>query len=162
MGPALGRLARHDPFGHLYLHTIMMILVSVATTSFDILLVFSLPSCLHLRATPFSAEGVGTGAYSPYSADTSPDTDLHSGYCVHEEVSHHARTIVFTVVGCLVCLSGLRPVLPPQPAAPAHGRSHEPTDARQRGYEASRSCSWPFSVRAIEEDMLTPVTLRFS
>jgi hypothetical protein len=36
-----------------------MVLASVATTSFDILLLFSLPSCLHLRATPFSAEGVG-------------------------------------------------------------------------------------------------------
>jgi hypothetical protein len=31
---------------------------------------------------------------------------------------------------------------PIQPATPAHGRSHEPTDARRREYEASRSCFW--------------------
>jgi hypothetical protein len=49
---------------------------------------------------------------------------------VHEYVSHHACTIVFAVVGRPVRLPGLRPILPPQPAAPAHGRSREPTDAR--------------------------------
>jgi hypothetical protein len=59
-----GWLARHDPFGHLYLRMIMMVLDSVATTSFIILLLFSLPSCLHLRATPFLEEGVGGGASS--------------------------------------------------------------------------------------------------
>jgi hypothetical protein len=41
-----------------------MVLASVATTSFDILLLFSLPSCLHLRATPFSVEGIRAGASS--------------------------------------------------------------------------------------------------
>jgi hypothetical protein len=56
---------------------------------------------------------------------------------VHEDVSHYARTIVFAIVGRPVPLPGLRPVLPPQPAAPAHGRSREPTDARRRGYRAS-------------------------
>jgi hypothetical protein len=60
---------------------------------------------------------------------------------VHEDVSHHARTIVFAVVGRPVHLPGLRLVLPPQPAAPAHGRSREPTDARRHGYDMSRSCS---------------------
>jgi hypothetical protein len=43
-------------------------------------------------------------------------------------------TIVFAVVGRLVRLPGLHPVLPPQPAAPAHGRNREPTDARRHGY----------------------------
>jgi hypothetical protein len=57
-----------------------MVLASVATTSFAILLFFSLPSCLHLRATTFSAEGVGVGASSSYSFDTSPDTDSRSVY----------------------------------------------------------------------------------
>jgi hypothetical protein len=33
---------------------------------------------------------------------------------------------------------------------------------RQRGYGTSRSCSWPFSVRAVEEDMVTSATLRLS
>jgi hypothetical protein len=37
---------------------------------------------------------------------------------VHENVSHHACTIVFAVVGRPVRLSGLSPVLPPQPTAP--------------------------------------------
>jgi hypothetical protein len=54
---------------------INMDIASVATTLLAILLLFSLPSCLHLRATPFSAEGVGTDAYSSYSSDTSLDTD---------------------------------------------------------------------------------------
>jgi hypothetical protein len=43
MSPASGRLARHNPFGHLYLHTIMMVLASVATTSFIVLLLFLSP-----------------------------------------------------------------------------------------------------------------------
>jgi hypothetical protein len=50
----------------------------------------------------------------------------------------------------------------PQPAAPAHGRSREPTDARRRWYGASQSCSWHFSVHAVEEDMVAPATLRLS
>ena len=81
---------------------------------------------------------------------------------VHEDVSHHARTIVFVVVRRPVRLPGLRPVLPPQPVAPAHGRSREPTNARRRGYGASWSCSWPFSMRVVEEDMVAPATLRLS
>jgi hypothetical protein len=96
MGRVSGRLARHDPFGHLYLCTIMMVLVSVATTLFVILLLFSLPSCLHLRVTPFSAEGVGAGASSSYSSDTSPDTDSHSGYCTSTRTFHIMRTLSFS------------------------------------------------------------------
>jgi hypothetical protein len=108
------RLARHGLFGHLYLRTIMMVLTRVTTTSFAILQLFSLPSCLHLRATPFSTEGVGACAFSPYSSDTSPDTDSRSGYCTSTRTfSHHARTIVFAVVGHPVRLPGLRPVLRP-------------------------------------------------
>jgi hypothetical protein len=162
MGRASGRLARHDPFGHLYLRTIMMIIVSVATTSFAILLLFSLPSCLHLRATPFSTEGVGAGVSSPYSSDTSPDTDSRSGYCTSTRTFHIMHASVFAIIGHLVRLPSLRAVLPPQPAAPAHGHSREPTNTRPRGYRASRSCSWPFSVPAVEEDMVAPATLRLS
>jgi hypothetical protein len=65
---------------------------------------------------------------------------------VHDDVSHHMRTIVFAVVGRPIRLPGLRSILPPQPVAPTHGRSREPTNAPRRGYGASRSCSWPFSV----------------
>jgi hypothetical protein len=88
MGRSPNQPARHDPFGHLYLRTIMMVLASVATTSFVLLLLFSLPSCLHLRPTPFSAEGVGACASSPYSFDTSPDTDSRSGYCTSTRTFH--------------------------------------------------------------------------
>jgi hypothetical protein len=63
-------------FGHLYLRTIMMIIVSVVATSFAIMLLFSFPSYLRLHATPFSAEGVGAGASSPCLSDT----DLRSSY----------------------------------------------------------------------------------
>jgi hypothetical protein len=49
---------------------------------------------------------------------------------VHEDVSHHACTIIFAVVGHPVRVPGLRSVLPPQPTAPAHGHSREPTDTR--------------------------------
>jgi hypothetical protein len=51
MGRASARLARHVPFGHLYPRMIMMVLASISTTSFAILLLFSLPSSLHLHAT---------------------------------------------------------------------------------------------------------------
>jgi hypothetical protein len=96
MGRASNRLAGHGPFGHLYLHTIMMVLNSVAITSFTILLLFSLPSCLHLRATPFSAEGVGACTSSPYSSNTSPDTDSRSGYCTSKRTFHIMRTPSFS------------------------------------------------------------------
>jgi hypothetical protein len=95
MGCASGRLARHGPFDLLYLRTIMMVLASVATTSFTILLLFSLPSCLHLRTTLFSAEGVGADASFPYSSDTSLDTDSRSGYCMSKRTFHIMRTPSF-------------------------------------------------------------------
>jgi hypothetical protein len=120
-----------------------MVLASVATTSFAILLLFSLPSCLHLRTTPFSAEGVEACASSPYSSDTSPDTDSRSGYCTSTKTFHIMRAPSFSSSVRPIRLPDLRPVLPPQPTAPppAHGGSREPTDARRRGYGASRSCS---------------------
>jgi hypothetical protein len=51
MGRAPDQPARHDPFGHLYLHTITMTLASFVATSFAIMLLFSLPSYLRLRDT---------------------------------------------------------------------------------------------------------------
>jgi hypothetical protein len=73
-----------------------MVFASVATTSFAILLLFSLPSCLILRATPFSAEGVGADASSPYSSDISPDTDSCSGYCTSTRTFHIMRASLFS------------------------------------------------------------------
>jgi hypothetical protein len=157
MGRASVRLARHGLFGHLYLRTIMVVLASVAHLS--PFYFFSLPSWLYLRATHSRQRAY---ASSPYSSDTSLDTDSRSGYCTSTRMFHIMRTIIFAIVGRLVRLPGLRLILPPQPAALAHGRSHEPTDARQRGYRVSQSCSWPLSVRAVEQDMVTPVMLRLS
>jgi hypothetical protein len=72
----------------------MMVLASVATTSFTILIIFSLPSCLRLRATPFSAEGVGVGDSSPYLSDT----DSRSGYCTSTRTFHsmHASSFLLS------------------------------------------------------------------
>ena len=159
MGRASGRLARNSSFGHLYLRTIMMILVSVVTTSFAILLLFSLSSCLHLCATPFSTEGVGAGAYSPYSSDT----DSRSGYCTSTKTFHIMRAPSFSPSSDIsFVFSAFALFFLPNLLPPAHGRSREPTDAYRREYGVSRSCSWLFSVRAVEEDMVAPVTLRLS
>jgi hypothetical protein len=74
----------------------MMVLVLVAAISFAILLLFYLPSCLRFRATPLSAEGVGASASSPYSSDTSSDTDLRSGYCTSTRTFHNMRAPSFS------------------------------------------------------------------
>jgi hypothetical protein len=96
MGRALGQPARHGPFGHLYLRTIMMVLTSVVATLFAILLLFSLPSCLRLRDTPFSAEGVGADMSSPYSSDSSPDIDPRNGYFMSTRTFHSMRAPSFS------------------------------------------------------------------
>jgi hypothetical protein len=57
---------------------------------------FSLPSCLHLRATPFSIEGVGACASSLYSSDTSPDIDSRSVYCTSTRTFHIMRASSFS------------------------------------------------------------------
>jgi hypothetical protein len=142
MGRALGLPVIHDPFGHLYLCTIMMVHASVAATSFVILLLFSLPSCLHLRATPFSAENMGAGASSPYSSNTSPDTNPRSGYCTSTRTFHSMRAPSFSpssdvsFVFPSFALFFLPNLLPP-----AHGLSRVSTDELRHGYGASRSCS---------------------
>jgi hypothetical protein len=97
MGRASARPARHGSFGHLYLRTIMIILASVVATSFAIGLAFSLPSCLRLRATPFSAESVGACASSPHSSDTSPNTDPCSDYCASTRTLHSMRVPSFSL-----------------------------------------------------------------
>jgi hypothetical protein len=73
-----------------------MVLVSVVATSFAIVLLFSLPSYLRLRATSFSTEGVGASASSPYSSDTSPNTDPHSGYCTSTKTFHSIHAPSFS------------------------------------------------------------------
>jgi hypothetical protein len=73
----------------------MMILDSDSSTSFVILPFFSFPLCLRLRATPFSAHGVGAGASCPYSSDTNPDTDPRD-YCTSTRTFHIIRAPLFS------------------------------------------------------------------
>jgi hypothetical protein len=162
MGRASGQLVRHDSFGHLYLHTIMMVLASVATILFVILLFLSLLMPLPLHH-PILSRGHRSIRLLSVFVRHQPDTDSRSGYCTSTRTFHIMRAPSFSpIVGCPVRLSSLRPVLPSQPVALGHGRNREPTDARRRGYDVSWSRSWPFFVRVIEEDMVTPVTLRLS
>jgi hypothetical protein len=162
LGRVSGQPVIHDSFSYLYLRTIMMVLASVVATSFTLLL-FSLPSCLRLRATPFSPEGVGAGVSSPYSSNTSPDTDPRSGYCTSMKTFHSMRTPSFSMSSDVPFVFPAFTLffLPPNywPCPLSQPRA---TDALRRGYGASRSCSSPFFVRAAEEDMVAPATLRLS
>jgi hypothetical protein len=141
---------------------IMMVLPSVATTSFAILL----SSLSPLMSPPSRHPIIGRGhesrrllpVFIRHQPRHRPARLLH----VHENVSHHARTIVFTVVGRPIRLPGLCHVLSPQPTSPAHGHRREPTEAHRRGYGVTRSCSWPFFMRAAEEDTVAFATLRLS
>jgi hypothetical protein len=45
---------------------------------------------------PFSVEGVGAGASSPYSSNSSPDTDPRSGYCTSTRVFHSMHAPSFS------------------------------------------------------------------
>jgi hypothetical protein len=117
-GPAtikwvVSRPDRHDPFGHLYLHTIMMVLGSVVATSFVILLLFSL-HVSHFRQRAW--EQTPPPRIRPTLAPTPPRTMaiVHPRGCF-TTCTHHR----FAVVGRLVRLFGLRHVLPPQPTTPA-------------------------------------------
>jgi hypothetical protein len=80
---------------------------------------------------------------------------------VHEDISHHAHHR-FHRRRTYRTSSRPSPCSSSPTCCPAHGRSREPTDARRRRYGASWSCSCHFCVRAVEEDMVAPVTLRLS
>jgi hypothetical protein len=79
-----------------------------------------------------------------YSGKTGP----HSGYCTSTGTFHSMRApssspssdVPFVFLDFAMFFL---PNLLPSPTVAA---------ARRRGYRASRSCSWPFSVRAAEED----------
>jgi hypothetical protein len=95
----------------------------------------------------------------PYSSDTSPDTDSRSGYCMSTRTFHIMRALSFLPLSDVpfvfpaFVLFFIPNLLPPPTVA---------ADARRCEYEANRSCSWPFSVRAVEEDMVVPAMLRLS
>jgi hypothetical protein len=157
----LGKGVSLFPFHHLYLRMVMIVLASVAPPRSPFY--FFSPLTPPPPRNPILDRGRRSIRLLPVFVRHQPRHRLAQWLLhVHEDVSHHARTIVFAVVGRPVRLPGLRPVLPLQPATSAHGRSREPTDARRRGYRASRSCSWYFSVCAVEEDMVASVTLRLS
>jgi hypothetical protein len=122
----------------------------------------SLSSCIHLRATPFSVESVGAGASSTYSSDTNPDTDSCSGYCTSTRTFHSMHAPLFSLSSDVSFVFPAFACSSSPTYYPAHGCSREPTDARRRGYGASRPCSWPFSVCAAEDDTVAPATLRLS
>jgi hypothetical protein len=129
MGRASGRPIRHSPFGHLYLCTIMMVLDSVAATSFAILLLFSLPLGLRLHATPFSVEGMRAGFSSrirptPAPTSTRAVAIARPRECFTVCAHHHFRRRRMSRSS-----SRPSPCLPPQPTAPTHDHSREPTDA---------------------------------
>jgi hypothetical protein len=112
----------------------MMVLASVVATSFVILLLFSLPSCLRLHATP-SRQRAWEQAPPPRIRSTPAPTPTRAvaiarprgcfTACTHHRFRCHRMS-----------RSSFRPspCSSSQPAAPAHGHSREPTDARRRGY----------------------------
>jgi hypothetical protein len=141
MGRASRRLARHCSFGHLYLRTIMMVLALVATSSFAILLLFSLPSCLHLRATPFSTEGVGACASFLYLSDA----NSRSGYCTSTRMFHIMRApsflqssdVLFVFPGCALLF--LPNLLPPPTVIAASRPTLVDAGTRRVGHAPSLS-----------------------
>jgi hypothetical protein len=96
-----------------------MVLASVATTSFVILLLFSLPH-----------------ASSPYSSDTSPDTDSRSAYCTSTRTFHIMCAPSFSPSSDILSSSRPSPCSSSPTYCPTHGRNREPTDARRHGYDA--------------------------
>jgi hypothetical protein len=104
----------------------MMVLVSVVVTSFAILL-FSLPSCIRLCATPFSVEAVGASASSPYSSDTSPDTHPRSGYYTSTRTFHTMRAPSFLLSSDVPFIFPAFAMFFLPNLLPTHGRSREPT-----------------------------------
>jgi hypothetical protein len=139
MGRASDRLARHGPSGQLYLRTIMMVLGPVATFSFVILLLFSLPSCLHLRTTTFSAEGVGAYISSPYLSDA----DSRSGYCTSIRTYHIMRAPSFlpsrtSHSSCRPSPCSFSPTCCPRPRS--QPRADRRSSTRVRGESVMLSC----------------------
>jgi hypothetical protein len=98
---------------------------------------------------PILGRGHHRGASSPYSYNTSLDIDLRSGYCTSTRTFHSMIALSFSpssgvpFVFLAFTLFFLPNLLPPP-----HDHSREPTNALRCGYGVSRSCSWPFFVRA--------------
>lgn len=161
MGCAPDQPARHDPFDHLYIRTIMMILALVAATSFVILFLFLSPLMPLPPRHAFSAEGMGAGASSPYSSDTNPDTDLRNGYCTSTRVFHSMHAPSYSLSSDVSFVFWLSPCSSSPTCCPrprSQSRADRCSSTRVR---TSRSCSWLFFVR-VTEDTMVHATLRLS
>jgi hypothetical protein len=136
MGRTPDQTARHCPYDHLYLHTIILVLASVVATSFVILLLFSLLSCLRLHAT-HSWQRVWEQAPSPRIRLTLARTSTRAvaiacprgcfTACTHNRFRRRGTSRSSSRPS--PCSSS--PNMLPLP----HGHSREPTDARRHGYE---------------------------
>jgi hypothetical protein len=140
-----------------------MIFISVVAISSDILFIFSLPSCIRLRATSFSAEGVRAGASSPYSSYISPDTDLRSGYYTSTRTFHSMCVPSFSLssdvpfVFSVLALFFLTNLLPP----PTVAATSQPTLIDAGTGESILLLAF-FPIHAAKEDTVAPTTLRLS
>ena len=159
MGHASDGPARHDPFGHLYLSTIMMVLALVVATSFAIMLLLSplmsLPLC-----HPILGRGRGSRRLLPVFEQQQPRHRPAVAIarprgrfiaCAHHRF-HRRRT----------SRSSSRPS-PCSSSPTCCPRSQSRADRRSlMRVWANQTCSWPFSVRAAEEDTVAPATIRLS
>jgi hypothetical protein len=139
-----------------------MVLGSVAATSFVILLLFSIPSCLRLRAT-HSRQRAWEQAPPLHIRPTLAPTPTHAvaiarprgcfTACTHHHFRH--RRMSRSSSRPLPCSSS--PTCYPCP------RSQPRADRRSSmRVLASRSCYWLFFVRVAEEDTMVPTMLRLS
>jgi hypothetical protein len=138
MGRAPDQPARHDSFGHLYLRTIMMVLVLVAATSFVILLLFSLHSCLRICAT-HSRQRAWEQAHPlrirPTSASTLTSAVRPPG-CFTAYTHHHFRCRRTSHSSSRPSPCSSSPICCPYPRSQPRADRRSSTRVR-----ASRSCS---------------------
>jgi hypothetical protein len=140
----------------------MMVLASVVVTSFVILLLFSLPSCLRLHPT-HSRQRAWKQAPPPRIRPTPASTPTHTVAIARPRgcftaCTHHR----FRRRRTSRSSSGPSPFSSSPTCCPCP-RSQPRADRRSSTrVRASRSCSWLFFVRAAEEDTMTPTTLRLS
>jgi hypothetical protein len=162
MGRAADQPPRHDSFSHLYLRMIIMVIASVDATLFAILLLFSLPSCLRLRAT-HSRQRAWEQASSPHIRPTPAPIPT----CV---------VAIALPRGCFTACTHYRfrrrrmthSSSPSSPCSSSticcpYRRSHPRADRRSSTWvRASRPCSWLFFVHVAEEDTMVSATFRLS
>jgi hypothetical protein len=141
---------------------IMMVLASVVATSFIILLLFSLPSCLPLHATHSQQRAWEQAPPlrilpTPAPTQTRAVAIARPRGCFTSCTHHRFRL-------CRTSRSSSWPSLfSSSPTCCTYPRSQSRADRRlSTRVWASQSCSWLFFVRVAKEDMMAPTTLRLS